>query len=280
MRCLSIHLLTWRGTVAALIFLLAAVVTFGGDQNDSWHRGVQRFRTSKDWPGMVTYTTRWTQAKPQEPDAWCLLGFANGKLRQWMPMRQAYDRCLAIVPHEEHSWTLAASSYFDAWKFGSAIGVLKDGVAKNPNSSWIWENLGFDYGDLADAQMVQHSKIGDTDGLQPGQNLDLARQAFAKALALGSKGQMDMWAQLGQWEVDAGQDYAAMLEFFHILKNRPGDRSALHGLAVANGYLKGQCITHKERPSSDPKYVIVGPPIWTCSVEMQKASEQATAMTR
>jgi hypothetical protein len=60
--------------------------------NDSWNQGVERIKTSKDWPGMVAYTTRWTQAKPQEATAWCLLGFAYGKLRQWQPMKPAYDK--------------------------------------------------------------------------------------------------------------------------------------------------------------------------------------------
>jgi tetratricopeptide (TPR) repeat protein len=268
-----------RFAIGAAVFAWAASLAPAAG-NDSWNQGVERFKTSKDWPGMVAYTTRWTQAKPQEATAWCLLGFAYGKLRQWQAMKPAYDRCVAISPHDDHVWSLAASSYFDAWKFGSAIGVLKEGVAKNPNSSWIWENLGFDYGDLADAQTMQHSKVGDSDGLTPNQNLDLARQALNKALALGSRNHIDMWRQLGQWEVDFGQAYAAMQEFFKILKELPRDQNALHGLAVANGYLMGQCITHDVRPSNDPKYVIVGPDKWTCSAEMQRASQQAAALTR
>ena len=259
---------------------LVLLLFFAAVQSDPWVQGVERFKTSKDWQGMAAYTARWTQAKPQEGQAWCLMGFAYGKLRQWGPAKQAYDRCIGIMPNNDHAWTMAASSYFDAWKFGSAITVLKAGVERNPNSAWIWENLGFDYGDCADAQLMQHSKIGDTDGLTKEQNLDLARQALAKALALGSKNHIDMWRQLGQWEVDFGQAYQALQEFFRILKELPRDQSALHGLAVANGYLKGQCIRHDVKPSSDPRYVIVGPDKWVCSAEMQRASQQATAMTR
>ncbi len=260
--------------------LFALLLFFAPAATDPWVQGVERFKTSRDWAGMAAYTARWTQAKPQEGQAWCLLGFANGKLRQWPGTKQAYDRCLALMPHDDHAWSMAASSYFDAWKFGSAIAVLKAGVEKNPNSSWIWENLGFDYGDCADAQLMQHSKVGDTDGLTKEQNLDLARQAFRKALALGSKNQIDMWRQLGQWEVDFGQAYQAMQEFFAILRERPRDPSALHGLAVANGYLKGQCITHDVKPSNDPRYVIVGPDKWVCTAEMQRASQRAAAMVR
>ena len=249
-------------------------------KTDPWVQGVERFKTSKDWQGMAAYTTRWTQAKPQEGQAWCLLGFAYGKLRQWPATRQAYDKCLAIMPHDDHAWSMAASSYFDDWRFGTAIAILKEGVAKNPNSSWIWENLGFDYGDCADAQLMQHSRVNEDDGLPKEQNLVLAKQALSKAVALGSNNQIDMWRQLGQWEVDFGQDYEAIQNFFQILQRLPRDPSALHGLAVANGYLKGQCIHKDVRPTDDPRYVAVGPDKWVCSAEMQRASQQAAAMTR
>jgi tetratricopeptide (TPR) repeat protein len=268
-----------------LVHLLAAVsfaAALSIAADDSWTQGVARFKTSKDWNGMVAYTTRWTQAKPQEGMAWCLRGFAYGKLRQWDPAKQNYDHCLGLIPHDETAWTLAASSYFDAWKFGSAIALLKDGAAKNPNSARIWENLGFDYGDLADAQIMQHSKVGDADGLTANQNLDLAKQALSKALALGSKNHIDMWRQLGQWEVDLGEDWNAMRNFFLILKELPHDRNALHGLAVANGYLKGQCVHHDIKPAPlDPEhYTIVGPAKWTCTAEMQEGSRRADAMVK
>ena len=260
--------------------LFALALLFAPAATDPWVQGVARFRASKDWPGMVAYTTRWTQAKPQEGQAWCLLGFANGKLRQWPAAKQAFDKCLSVIPGDETAYTLAASTYFDAWKFGGAIAILKIGTEKIPNSARVWENLGFDYGDCADAQLMQHSKVSDTDGLTKEQNLDLAKQTLKKALALGSPHHIDMLRQLGQWEVDFGQDWEAMQNFFLILKQFPRDASALHGLAVANGYLKGHCIRHDVRPSNDPKYVIVGPDKWTCSAEMQRASQQATAMTR
>jgi tetratricopeptide (TPR) repeat protein len=264
--------------MAPILFALA--MFFAPAATDPWVQGVEKFKASKDWQGMVAYTTRWTQAKPQEGQAWCLLGFAHGKLRQWPETKQAYDRCIAIMPHDEGAYTLAASSYFDAWKFGSAIAILKDGVSRNPNSARIWENLGFDYGDCADAQLMQHSKVGDTNGLTKEQNLDLAKEALRKAVTLGSKNKIDMLRQLGQWEVDFGQAYQAMENFFEILKVLPRDPSALHGLAVANGYLRGQCITHDVKQANDPKYVIVGPDKWTCSAEMKLASERAAAMTR
>jgi tetratricopeptide (TPR) repeat protein len=263
-----------------VVAALSLIAPHGSAADDAWTQGVARFKTSKDWNGMVAYTTRWTQAKPQEGMAWCLRGFAYGKLRQWDPTKQSYDRCLSLIPHDERAWSLAASSYFDAWKFGSAIALLKDGAAKNPNSSWIWENLGFDYGDLADAQTMQHSKVGDSDGLTPDQNLNLAKEALTKALSLGSKNHIDMWRQLGQWEVDLGQDWPAMNNFFAILKELPRDKSAFHGLEVANGYLKGQCIHHDVKPAPlDPQhYVLVGPDKWVCTAEMQQASHRADAM--
>ncbi len=66
--------------------LLAALLLGTGSlalaQSSFSLQGIGQFASQRDWPGALSYGVRWTQAEPNNPDAWYAVSLAQENMGQ------------------------------------------------------------------------------------------------------------------------------------------------------------------------------------------------------
>ena len=99
----------------------------------------------KDLMGLITHSLRWTEAQPQKPIAWFILGSAYGESGQFTEAIKAIEQGLSINAKEANAWFILGNAYSESGQYTEAINSYKQALSINPEYVEAWHNLGVVY---------------------------------------------------------------------------------------------------------------------------------------
>ena len=108
--------------------------------------GSAAYRQAKDWQGLIRYATAWTQAEPNNPEAWGALGTAytldlNEPEKGIAPLKRAVD----VAPNSAPAWHALGVTYTMAHQYGDGVEAIKHAIQLNPNQPTYYNNLAASY---------------------------------------------------------------------------------------------------------------------------------------
>ena len=102
----------------------------------------------EDWPALVAYARTWSQAEPQNSDAWYTLGESLSGLAQFSQAIDAFRKALRIDPKFFGAWSNIGVDYDELGQYSEAIDAYHEALRIAPKNVVVWTNLGKVYDDL------------------------------------------------------------------------------------------------------------------------------------
>lgn len=162
--------------------------------------GTKHYVQSNDWNGLLNYGQAWTQAQPNNAEAWVVVGTARYNMNQFTEAIDAEKRATLLDPSLFPGWYALANAYNS---MGTRVGFhdlaisAASGMEKTAKQDWEW----FDVGQL-------YTYLGEiTPSLYP-----KAAAAFLQVIKLNPKAS-NAWFNLGNIEWDM-QNYSATVADF------------------------------------------------------------------
>ena len=100
-----------------------------------------------DGAAMVKHALRWTQALPEDADAWWFLGDAYSESKQLPKAIEAYQQAIRIDPEFEMAWRYLGIAYSDSKQLPKAIEAYQQAIRIDPEFEMAWRYLGIAYSD-------------------------------------------------------------------------------------------------------------------------------------
>jgi tetratricopeptide (TPR) repeat protein len=119
---------------------------------ESWFDRAEALEKAQDWPGLLAWGRRWTQAEPGNDDAWFSLGFAYGNLGRNQEAITAYREALRLKPDFVEAWCNLGVAYRKLGRYPEAIEAYREALRLKPDHAEAWNNLGAAYGRLGHFQ--------------------------------------------------------------------------------------------------------------------------------
>jgi tetratricopeptide (TPR) repeat protein len=117
-------------------------------QTPTWPYGADALEKEQDWPGLLTWCRRWTQAEPGDEAAWLVLGFAYGKLSRHQEEIEAYREALRLKPDYDLAWNNLGVAYGKLGRHQEEIEAYREALRLTPDYALAWYNLGLAYTNL------------------------------------------------------------------------------------------------------------------------------------
>ncbi|MES2293878.1 MAG: tetratricopeptide repeat protein [Pseudomonadota bacterium] len=112
--------------------------------------GANAYVRSKDYQGLLHYATAWTNANPDNADAWSYLGVTYGiYLKQPDKAVAPMQRSLKLNPNQAPGWHALGVTYFQLSKYPDAVGAISKAIKLNPNQPTYYNNLAAAYAGMA-----------------------------------------------------------------------------------------------------------------------------------
>jgi protein O-GlcNAc transferase len=135
---------------AMLLISISACDSFTISVQAQAYNGAQAaaYQNAKDWQGLLRYATAWSQADPNNCDAWFSMANAytlglNQPAQAVAPLK----RCTEIEPNSAPVWHALGVTYLKAGQYGDAAAAIKKAIAINPNQPTYYNNLVAAYSD-------------------------------------------------------------------------------------------------------------------------------------
>lgn len=133
-------------TILAITFL-GAISAYANDFSAAGANGYVR---SRDYQGLLRYASAWSQAEPNNADAWSYLGVVYGiYLKQpdkaVAPMLQS----LKLNPNQAPGWHALGVTYIQLKQNANAVGAISHAIRLNPNQPTYYNNLAAAYAEMA-----------------------------------------------------------------------------------------------------------------------------------
>jgi tetratricopeptide (TPR) repeat protein len=108
---------------------------------------VNAYQQQKDWAGLARYATAWTQAEPNNLDAWSALAVAESTtgLNQPSASISAFKHALAIKPDFAAAWDGLGINEVAAGQPAAAVDAIQHAVRLAPNDPSYLNNLAAAY---------------------------------------------------------------------------------------------------------------------------------------
>ncbi len=100
-----------------------------------------------DWPGLLDWCRRWTQAEPGNYLTWSWLGVAYNRLGRHREAIAAYREALRLKPDDAHAWYHLGGEYFCLQRHQETIAAYLEALRLEPDSN-AWYFLGWAYAEL------------------------------------------------------------------------------------------------------------------------------------
>jgi tetratricopeptide (TPR) repeat protein len=110
----------------------------------------QALERQKNWSSLQRYAQGWTQAQPNESNAWAFLSVAYYFSGHSDLALEPTKRSIALNPREAGAWTALGWVYRDLKRYPEAADAFKRSVDLAPQDGNHWNNLAAAYADLDD----------------------------------------------------------------------------------------------------------------------------------
>lgn len=107
-----------------------------------WLARAQDLERRSDWPRLLDWGLRWTQAEADNALAWFVLGRAYKALGRHPEAILAYRQNLRLAPGDVHAQTNLGNVYRDSRRFPEALNAYRQAVRVNPSYLPAWRNFG------------------------------------------------------------------------------------------------------------------------------------------
>jgi tetratricopeptide (TPR) repeat protein len=191
----------------------------------------------KDLIGLITHSLRWTEAQPQEPIAWFILGSAYGESGQFTEAIKAIEQGLSINAKEANAWFILGNAYNESGQYTEAIKAYKQALSIDPENASAWYNLGNAYDEFG-----QYTE---------------AIKAYKQALSINPE-YVEAWHNLGSTYGKSGQHIKAINSYKQALSINPENAGAWYNLGNAysqSGQYTEAIKAYKQALSINPEYV-------------------------
>ena len=111
----------------------------------AWLSKFHELETLKDEPAMLAHTLRWTEAQPNNKDAWGILAIRYYHTKQITKAINAYQQILRIEPKNAFTWVRMAMVYDYFQEYTQAINTYKQALSIHPDDADLWTGLGSTY---------------------------------------------------------------------------------------------------------------------------------------
>lgn len=110
-----------------------------------WSDRAEAMLKAQDWQGLLAHSRRWTQAEPENEDAWCNLGVAYGFLGRHQDAIAAYREALRLKPDLADAWFILGNAYEKLGRYPEAIEAYREALRLKPDYADAWNNLAVTY---------------------------------------------------------------------------------------------------------------------------------------
>jgi Flp pilus assembly protein TadD len=112
--------------------------------------GANAYVQSRDYQGLLRYATAWSNAEPNNADAWSYLGvvygiYLNQPDKAVGPMLQS----LKLNPNQAPGWHALGITYIQLKKNADAVSAISHAIKLNPNQPNYYNNLAAAYAGMA-----------------------------------------------------------------------------------------------------------------------------------
>lgn len=143
-----------RSFVGKLIFALALVMVGDGICHAYSLAEAQALERQKNWSALLRYARAWTQAQPNDFNAWGSLSVAYLFLGHPDLALEPTKRSIALNPREPGAWTALGWLYRDLKRYPESADAFKHAVDLAPQNGNFWNNLAAAYADQGDYVMT------------------------------------------------------------------------------------------------------------------------------
>ena len=162
----------WR----SYLFVLVAGISFYGVSSALGYSLAEAnaLEQRKDWDGAVKYAQAWTQAEPNNSNAWGVLSVAYffGFNRPDLALEPA-KHGIAMAPKEPGAWTGLGWIYMKLKHYPDAVDAFRHAVDLAPHNGNFWNNLAAAYSEEGNYRMELQTLEKQVQTAGPYQNDDL-----------------------------------------------------------------------------------------------------------
>jgi tetratricopeptide (TPR) repeat protein len=119
-----------------------------------WNKDAYEFHLKEDWPGLLNHSLRWTQAQPENADAWCFLGIAYMQSDQLAKAIEASQQAICIKPEDADLWCSLGIFYKVSGQTAKAIEAYQQAIRIKPEDANAWYRLGIAYNSSGQASQI------------------------------------------------------------------------------------------------------------------------------
>jgi Flp pilus assembly protein TadD len=177
-----------------------------------WLNKAMAFTKEKDWASLLTHSLRWTEACPEQAEAWYYLGVAYGSESGQIAREiDAYKHPLRIRPEDADTWNTLGIAYLRSGQTAKGIDALQQALRIRPEDADVWNILGMAYG-------------------QSGQTAKEI-EAFQQTLHINPEYE-HAWFNLGSAYRESGQNVKAIAAYQQALRINPESAEAWYNLGL------------------------------------------------
>lgn len=197
--------------------------------------------TSKNWNGLASVCTQWTQAEPRNPDAWACMGTAQCRTgKPTATVNQSVQRAVALRPANPGPWEMVAACYNDQKNFAATVTAEQNAMHLAPRNWQSWYALGMAWENVGEATIIPQPGIllpsGDPSSFWLG-----AADGFEHAGQLGAPRSYSVWTYAGGANYHAGSYPQAIRDYLNALRENPADQYARSGMFQTTSGLERSC---------------------------------------
>ena len=113
-----------------------------------WFKQAMALEESKNWPELLLLGKKWSEAEPNNANAWFFIGASYAFLNRYADAVQSYRQAIRINPESALAWHNLGNEYVNLERYSDAAESYQQAIRINPEFAEAWYNLGNVYVDL------------------------------------------------------------------------------------------------------------------------------------
>ena len=211
-----------------------------------WFKQAMALEESKNWPELLLLGKKWSEAEPNNANAWFFIGASYAFLNRYADAVQSYRQAIRINPESALAWYNVGNGYVNLKRYSDAVESYQQAVRINPEYAEAWSNLGVAYSKLSrhtDAvQSYQQAIRINPESALAWHNLGNeyvnlerysdAAESYQQAIRINPEF-AEAWYNLGNVYVDLKRYSDAEESYRQAIRNNPEFAKAWHNLGIS-----------------------------------------------